>query len=451
MNLALVHLQKAADGTETYRALSHHLGSYDQETLKACADGGGDFDNKNNPLNGKLFNYTNVQSLSDLPICESYVNVPADPSLIRFCDNQKVTLLQALEVMDPSHRYLGQEGLDKTDALERQLIRFGHIQPRRRGYGHTSSFTLSAAVANTPANQLYFPAAQARALFMDPILDQDLDANMLFSGTSTSKERTYKQIRVDDSQFRHMRIPSTGVGEQAEFPTSNITTYGYAGNMIKHGMAYSYSREFALYTSFDFAQMAFARASIKERIAYFNHVLDTVINGNTAYGLLNGVTPTTAYSLDPTNITGDGQLSFLSQLSHLYGMRPYRPMAFCNISTYHSFLQAVPPKNMVDTEILRALVGNKGYPDMPRPVDQSFLQFTPQVKVVPDTSMATNLILYMDTAHAIGRKVLANGNWSDLIYNGELQRYKQIFSQIDGVEILPAFYESAKVLSLTIA
>ena len=448
-NMAFQLVRKEKDGEgHRFAANFQYLGAYDQETLAALETFPGEFDSAG-ALNGKIHNYNNDGQ--HLELVENYLQVKADPSLLSWCKLNNIHISQALEQMDPSYRYAGDDAFRGTTALERQFARFGFLRPRGGKLSIVNDFKLSAAIANTPANQLYFPTYQSQALFWDPILDQDLDPNMLLAGTTTSKERTFKHIRVDDSGFRHRRIPPQGIGEQSEVPVSNITTYGFAGNMIKHGVGYSYSREFAMFTDFDVADMAFARSRIKERIAYFNHILDTILNGNTYYAITNACSSVTAFSLDPSAISGDGELSFYAQLMHLYSMRPYKPMAFCNVSTYHSFLQAIPPKNMVDTEILRALVGMKGYPDMPKPVNREFLQFTPDVKVVPDTSMPNNIILYMDPRYTVARKVLAGGEWSDLAYNVELGRYKQIYQIYDGIEALPSMRDAAKVLSLTIS
>jgi hypothetical protein len=401
------------------------------------------YDLSQKSLSGVILDYTegNVAPVSD------FSQVIIDPSMVTYANNRGISLGEYMEELDPSSNYSADSPLGKVSALQRQYIRFGFKSADPKSNEPRATVPLSYTIAHTPANSALFGSFLKDMIFWEPIRDAEYDPNMLFAYTRIQKEDTYKQIRVNDSQFRNRRLHR--IGENAEVPVSHMTQSGYTGTMIKHGIGLAFSQEFADNVEMKLFAKAVQRAGLRERKSYFEHVISTLLSGDSIYGLTTGATVTKADVYDST-IAAAGEISYFALSSYLHNMRPYKPnLAIQNLATYHSYISATPPSNMIEFDQLRVLA-QTAYPEMPRLLNTDFLGQSPSALITADGVIADNLILTIDTKESIARVVKAGGEVNDTGYDMQHQNYKQISTIIDGIEILPSFRDACQVLSLTL-
>jgi len=399
-------------------------------------------------VHGSCGNYMGDHELASTRV-EDFTKLRIDPSMVEYVNANDMSLPEYLEELDPSANYAVGTPLSMMSALDRQFMRFGFLKPNGRNVqGCNNSLPLAYSIAHTPANTVLFPAFMKQNIFWEPLKDVDLDPNVLFATTRAQNEETWKQIQINDSQWRNKRLFK--LAEMAEVPVSRLTLSGYSGSMTKHGIGHWYSMEFARKVSMDLFQRAIQRSAMKERRSHFDHVIDVIQNGNTTYGMATGANVEYAEDYDAIGCTGDGEISFLALSLFLYGMRPYKPtLAVQNVNTFHNYIQATPPKNVTDVEVLRLMAASR-YPGMPQPVNYDFMGQTPPALVVPNDVLADNVIIFIDVANSIERVVQTGMEINDLGYNMDNQTYKQIHTMKDGIGFLPAFLESCKILSLTV-
>jgi len=417
------------------------LTNFSDETLQATRV----FEDSKENLSGVTFDYG--QNPDIVNVRTPFNEIKLDPSMVTFANDQGMSVSELLEEMDPSHAYAADDPLGNHTALGRQLIRFGFKTQDDNPREPRMTVPLKYQVAHTPANSVLFPAFMKDTLFWTPLQDVEFDPNLLFASTRTQREDTYKTIRINDSQWRHKRLQR--ISEMAEVPVSQLTLSGYSGTMIKHGVGLTFSREFANGVDIQLFGKAMERSALRERKAYFDHVLTTIISGDTIYGLTSGATSTQAVSFDST-ISAAGQISYFALSLMLHGMRPYKPnLALQNINTFQSYIQAVPPANLIAFDELRVLAAS-AYPEMPKPTNPTYLGQSPSSLITDTAVIADNAIILMDTKESLGRVVKAGGEVNDTGYDMQHQVFKQISTIYDGIEILPAFRDSCQILSLTV-
>ena len=387
----------------------------------------------------------NYSSESDLKPAKDFTEVVLDPSLSLFADKEGITIDEALERLDPITNYDVSSPLFKFSAMDRQLMRYGYM---KFDGNLDDRHPMNLHIAHTPASEILFPAYMNKLLFWDPQKDLDLDPSLLFSGRRIQKEETFKQIKILDSQFKHARMFK--ISEGGEVPVSTISHEGYSGSMSKHGVGLCWTLEFARRVSLKLFDTAQARARLRERRAFFDHIVTSLRNGDATYGMGSSVTTSTCASFDPIGCTGDGDISYYALSKFLYGLRPYNMVwSICNVDTYHKFISATPPSNVVDTEILRQL-SRAGYPGMPESPNKDFFGKVPPCIVVPAATLPDNYIMFIDTKNAIEHVVMANGEINELGYNMDNQTYKQIYTIQDGIGALPGMYDACQILRMEI-
>lgn len=394
---------------------------------------------------GRVYDYTaegaDVQSVAQPG---RFNELPIDTSMVELASRRNMTVSALLEELDPSSEY--SDALGEVSAFERQLIRFGLLEHPRSHVGPTSHKRLEFVMKNTPASAVLFPEKIRAALFWDPIIDTEFDPGTLLAATVSQSEDMTKAVMVDDSQLAHRR--AFELSEGATVPVSTLRHSAYAGSVKKHGAGLAWSREFARKTSVNLFDQAVARLAMRERRAYFDEILSTIVNGDAVYGMGTGATTATAVSYDSVGVTAAGELSFLALSKFLYSMRPYAPtIAVCNVNTNYAFVNAVPPANVTDNAILQVLSQHL-YPKMPNPINPAFLGQTPPLLVVPSTALSDNLIVFLSVPNGLNRIVIKGGEVDETDYAPQTQMYKRFFTIEDGLFPLPSYYDAVKILRL---
>lgn len=424
-----------------------HLNCYDEITRKG-ARVYGDSGNSYESTIGKVRDYTAEGNVVPERF-KSYSEIPIDPSIVTAANGQGMTTEEFFEILDPKSNYKEGDPLAEYTALDRQFIRYGYIAPKSNLLSPKMKVPMEYTIANTPANNVLMPAYTRTRLFFSEIRDLDLDPSLLVATTRRQKENYISTMSVEDNLTPHSRLHI--ISEAVTPPSIRLGLSAYKSGFITHGISFTYTRDFARDITLDLFKQALRRAAMKERVALFVHILDTIRSGYSVYGLSSGVSSTTAISLDAVGVTGAGIVSFIAVMLMMYNMRPYKPeYLVMNINTYIAYLQATVPSNIQESTILSTLSKLK-VPNIANPVKtvKNWFIDRPDVLVVPDYALPVNKIIFIDPANGLERVIKQGSELNELGYTVRTRTFDQVVTVTDGLAPYPQYKDAVKILSLT--